>query len=357
MKKISPINWEKDKIVLIDQTALPQKLKFITCNNTKDVWQAIKQLKVRGAPLIGITAAYAVAQAAAAYKSADNICVVKKQLLRAIDYLETSRPTAVNLFWALERMRGVINNFRGSSRGRLKAVILTEAKRIFAEDKRLCAQMAGFGAKLIKSGDTILTHCNAGKLATGGVGTALGVIYKAKSQGKKIRVFATETRPLLQGARLTTWELSGDGVDVTLICDNMAASLMQKGKIDKVFVGADRIAANGDTANKIGTYSLAVLAKYHHIPFYVVAPTSTFDFSLSHGSKIPIEYRDEKEVKAIAGILTAPKNIRAYNPAFDLTTSELIRAIITEHGIISPPFAKTIKKLYAQKFRSSRNFS
>ncbi|MEI6863172.1 MAG: S-methyl-5-thioribose-1-phosphate isomerase, partial [Candidatus Omnitrophota bacterium] len=256
-----------------------------------------------------------------------------KEMKSVRKYLASSRPTAVNLFWALERMGRVAEKNSSLSASDLKRVILKEALDIIKEDKASCRAMARHGAKLVNSGDTILTHCNAGGLATADYGTALGVLFEAKKQGKRIKVYADETRPLLQGARLTAWELMNEGIDTTLICDNMAASLMAKGNIDKIFVGADRIASNGDAANKIGTYSLAVLAKYHKVPFYVVAPLSTFDFNIKTGRQIPIEERSADEVRSVMGRMIAPRNVKVYNPAFDVTPNELITAIITENGI------------------------
>ncbi|MDD5421868.1 MAG: S-methyl-5-thioribose-1-phosphate isomerase, partial [Candidatus Omnitrophica bacterium] len=267
-----------------------------------------------------------------------------KELRGVTEYLASSRPTAVNLFWALERMERVAKENRNAPVGEIKKILKREAIRIVEEDKASCRRMAGYGERLIKSGDNILTHCNAGGLATADYGTALGVLFEAKKQGKRFKVYADETRPLLQGARLTTWELMHEHIDTTLICDNMAASLMEKGKIDKIFVGADRIAANGDAANKIGTYSLAVLAKYHGVKFYIVAPLSTFDFRLKSGKDIPIEERDGNEVRMIAGKRIAPAKVKVYNPAFDVTPNKLITAIVTEKGIFRKPYLKTLAK-------------
>ncbi|MDD5135932.1 MAG: S-methyl-5-thioribose-1-phosphate isomerase, partial [Candidatus Omnitrophica bacterium] len=271
-----------------------------------------------------------------------------KDLLREVTgiarYLASSRPTAVNLFWALARMECIASRNSARSVSDIKRMLEREALEIIREDKEACRSMARYGARLIKSGDTILTHCNAGGLATADYGTALGVLFEASRQGKRIKVYADETRPLLQGARLTTWELMHAGIDTTLICDNMAASLMAKGRIDKIFVGADRIAANGDAANKIGTYSVAVLARHHGIPFYVVAPLSTFDLNIASGKDIPIEERDADEVRAIGGRFIAPRNVKVYNPAFDVTPNGLIAAIVTEKGIFRKPYAKNFKK-------------
>ena len=329
---VDTIKWERGAVKLVDQTLLPAKFKYITCRDVVSLWHAITRLQVRGAPAIGIAGALGVVLGA-------NVSRAKtgKELLKDIDrtakYLASSRPTAINLFWALARMRCVAQENSAKSAAHVKKMLMKEALSIIDEDKKACRSMARHGARLIKSGDTILTHCNAGGLATADYGTALGVLFEAKGKGKRIKVYADETRPLLQGARLTAWELMHEGIDTTLICDSMAASLMAKGKIDKVFVGADRIAANGDAANKIGTYSIAVLAKYHGIPFYVVAPLSTFDLNIETGRAIPIEERGADEVRTIGGKFIAPKDVKVYNPAFDVTPNELITAIITEKGI------------------------
>ena len=272
---VPTIEWKNNKLKVIDQSLLPGRLKFIYCNSVKGVWHIIKEMKIRGAPLLGVAAAYGV------YLGVRNSKKdLFKDLERAIGYLSTSRPTARNLFWALERMREIAYAHEREPIARIKKTLLKETHKILKEDKEICRKMGGFGKALIKNNDRILTHCNAGALATADYGTALGVIYQAKLEGKKIRVYADETRPLLQGARLTSWELMRHKIDVTLICDNMAAQLMKEGRIDKILVGADRIAANGDTANKIGTYSLAVLADFHRIPLYIAAPVSTFDMCL-----------------------------------------------------------------------------
>lgn len=302
---------------LIDQTQLPGQTTWIDCHDVQTVWQAIKQLSVRGAPAIGIAAAYG--------------CVIGAQagqFAEAADHLATSRPTAVNLFWALDRMRRVGSDQPGP--------LLEEATAIHEEDRRMCRAIGEHALSLIKADSALLTHCNAGALATGGIGTATAPMYLAHEQGMPIRVFADETRPLLQGARLTAWELGEAGIDVTLICDDMAGRVMREGKVDLVITGADRIAANGDAANKIGTYALAVLAKHHGLPFYVAAPSSTFDLSLESGDQIPIEQRDPAEIINGFGKPTAPDNAKTYNPAFDVTPAEMITAIITERGIIQP---------------------
>ena len=308
---------------LIDQTHLPGELIYLDCRDVETVWHAIKRLSVRGAPAIGVTAAYG--------------CVIgaqQGQLQQAAEYLATSRPTAVNLFWAIDRMRQLNTED--------PATLLAEARRIHAEDEAMCEAMGRHGAPLIPDGGGVLTHCNAGALATGGIGTATAPMYTAHQQGRTFKVYADETRPLLQGARLTAWELQAAGVDVTLICDDMAASVMRDGHIALVITGADRVAGNGDVANKIGTYNLAVLARHHGIPFVVAAPSSTFDLSIESGDRIPIEQRDAAEITEGFGRRTAPIDIKTYNPAFDVTPHELITAIITERGRIEPVNADTV---------------
>lgn len=339
---IETIKWQKDKVKLIDQTLLPLKLKYIYAADMMTMWQAIKTLQVRGAPAIGVAAAFGVVLGIRNSK-AKKFVQFEKELSGVIKYLGSSRPTAINLFWALERMKNTAFKNRSKPVGTIKKILLKQAIKIWDEDREICRRMAKYGARLIKNNDRVLTICNAGALATSDFGTALGVFYQAKNEGKKFRVYSCETRPLLQGARLTTWELMQEGIDVTLICDNMAASLMERGLVDKVFVGADRIAVNGDTANKIGTYNLAVLANYHKIPFYVVAPKSTFDLTLKSGSGIPIEQRPDEEVTLVHSRRIAPIGVNVYNPAFDVTPHNLITAIITEKGIIKPAYQKNIK--------------
>ena len=336
---VETINWKNGKVIYIDQTALPHKLKFAQAKDVRTLWRAIKRLEVRGAPAIGIAGALGVVLGIQNSK-AKYFDKFFKEVRLAAKYLASSRPTAVNLFWALARMECAAKTNKEKPVAQIKKILLKEALNILNEDKKSCRRMARYGARLMKNGDTVLTHCNAGGLATADYGTALGVLFEAKAQGKHFRVFVDETRPLLQGARLTTWELMHERIDTTLICDNMAASLMAKGEIDKIFVGADRIAQNGDAANKIGTYNLAVLAKYHKVPFYVVAPLSTFDFNLKTGRDIPIEERGGDEVRSILGKLIAPKNVKVYNPAFDVTPNELITAIVTEKGIFKKPPAR-----------------
>jgi len=343
-KGMRALKFKNNKLFYLDQTQLPLKEVWQECRNLGEGYSAIKKLKVRGAPLIGVFAAYCVCI------HLKHLSLRKqsflKQLKRAIKHLQSCRPTAVNLSWALKRLEAAVFDNKERSLPEIKKRILKEAKLIHKEDIELCRKMADYGAGLIKKGDRILTHCNAGFLATSGEGTALAVIYKAKQIYKKIKVYADETRPLLQGARLTAWELIKKKIPSAVICDNMAAYFMQKKQIDKIFVGADRIAANGDTANKIGTYNLAVLAQYHKIPFYVVAPFSTFDLELENGECIPIEERRQDEVRKVLGkIYIAPKKMKVHNPAFDVTPRKLITAIISDKGIIYPPFKKNIKKI------------
>ena len=324
-------------LCLLDQTRLPLDIHFMDCKDVETIFEAIRSLRVRGAPAIGITAAYGMVigfrQNPSKYDEMDS-------------YLRTSRPTAVNLFWALDRMKKKYAQiFRINNHEDTLFALLEEAKAIEQEDISMCKAMGNSGAKLITEGSGVLTHCNAGALATSAYGTALAVIYSAFENGVGFHVFCDETRPLLQGARLTAWELSQAGVPTTLICDNMAAQVMKEGKIQIVLVGADRIAANGDTANKIGTYGVALLAKAHGIPFYVVAPYSTFDLSIPDGSHIPIELRNPEEITEGFGKRTAPIKINTYNPAFDVTPAGLITGIITERGIISPVRTSTIRQM------------
>ncbi|MBL7085187.1 MAG: S-methyl-5-thioribose-1-phosphate isomerase [Candidatus Omnitrophica bacterium] len=342
--KMKTIEWKDNKVRIIDQSKLPRKLIYLNLSKTRQLWWAIKKLKVRGAPAIGIAAAFGVVLGMRNSR-AKTFAQFKRDLKRVIQYLKQARPTAVNLFWALERMERVVQEHWQQNISSLKKFLLKEALQIIREDKDTCRKMARLGSKLIKTGDSVLTHCNAGSLATADYGTALGVIYEAKNEGKRIRVYADETRPVLQGARLTAWELMQHRIDVTLICDNMAADLMKKDKIDKIFVGADRIAASGDAANKIGTYNLAVLAKFHGIPFYVVAPASSFDLRLKSGKDIPIEQRDPQEVREVLGKQIAPQKVKVYNPAFDVTPNRLISAIVTERGIFRQPYKLSLRKL------------
>jgi len=331
------IEWIDGRVRLIDQTLLPNQFKQIYCEDVEAIWEAIKMLRVRGAPAIGVAAAFGTVLGIW-NSTAGNYDPFYSELKKTTDYLATSRPTAVNLFWALDRMvkTAVSNNEHTISD--LKQVLLTEALAIMTEDQEMCRAIGKHGAVLVNDGDTILTHCNAGGLATSDYGTALAVMFTAHEQGKQIQVYADETRPLLQGARLTTWELMNAGIDVTLICDSMAGQVMKEGRIQRVVVGADRIAANGDTANKIGTYMVAVLAQQHGVPFYVAAPTSTLDMSLATGDEIPIEERGAEEITEGFGKRTAPEGVKVYSPAFDVTPADLITAIVTEKGVVLPPF-------------------
>jgi len=342
---ISTIKWVNGCARIIDQRKLPTKLEYIYCRDVKTMWHAIKTLAVRGAPAIGVAAAFGVLLGLKDFKGTD-----KKKFLKFFNglcaYIGSSRPTAVNLFNMLDRMKQVVRVHQNSSIQKTKHLLQKEADQIYHEDRRVCRLMGQHGTKLIKDKQNIMTICNAGALATVDYGTALGVFYSAKKIGKKFKVYTCETRPLLQGARLTTWELLREKIDTILICDNTAATLMAQGKIDQIFTGADRIAANGDTANKIGTYNLAVLARYHRIPFYVVAPLSTFDVSIRNGRDIPIEERNPNEVRSFGLRPTAPPQVKVYNPAFDVTDHKLITGIVTEKGMISPPYSKNISKIF-----------
>lgn len=333
------IRWVGDidgHLVLLDQTRLPAETVYLECRTVEEVWQAIRRLAVRGAPAIGVAAGYGVCVGVQNGRSVDEVR----------DYLATSRPTAVNLFAALERMR---RTSRGVATTVLPTKLLAEARAIDAEDREMCAAMARHGADLLDSlpvGAGILTHCNAGALVSGsGDGTALAVIFELARRGKRPHVYADETRPLLQGARLTMWELQQRGIDATLICDSVAAQVMREGRVQAVVTGADRIAANGDTANKIGTYGVATLARAHGIPFYVAAPVTTFDLSISSGAEIPIEQRPAEEITESFGRRTAPEGVDVYNPAFDVTPAGLIEVIITDRGVISPVQANDIRNI------------
>jgi methylthioribose-1-phosphate isomerase len=336
------------RVRMIDQTRLPEKLVWLQTADLQTIWTAIKTLQVRGAPAIGIAAAMGVVAAVQKSKARTG-AELAAEVERAADHLATSRPTAVNLFWALDQMRRLARTHHALPPAELKQRLVREAMQIRDEDAAMCHAIGRHGAKLLKDGCTVLTHCNAGGLATAEFGTALAPIYTARGQGKDIRVFAGETRPLLQGARLTAWELTQAGVDVTLICDNTAAQVMKEGRIDCVMVGADRIAANGDSANKIGTYALALAAQAHGIPFYVLAPTNTFDLTLASGDLIPIEERAAKEVTHGFGRRTAPQGVKVYAPAFDVTPARLIAAIVCERGILRPPFGAALCKACARK--------
>jgi methylthioribose-1-phosphate isomerase len=337
MDVIQPVTWSADGhgVRILDQRELPEREVYRDLRTVDEVYEAILRLAVRGAPAIGIAAAMGVTLALDGTE-ADRFEVGKK-IRDAAARIGGARPTAVNLSWALGRMGRAIVEHRGDP-AQLHAALIDEATRILIEDKEMCHRIGEHGARLIRNGARVLTHCNAGALATGGLGTALAAIYVAAEQGKKVEVYADETRPLLQGSRLTAWELSRAGIPVTVLIDSAAASLMKDGEIDLVIVGADRIAANGDTANKIGTYALAIAAKHHGIPFYVAAPESTFDSATKTGENILIEQRNADEVRNGFGALTAPAKASVYNPAFDVTPAQLITAIISDRGIHTPPF-------------------
>ncbi len=341
------VEWTKAGVVMIDQRVLPDKEVYRTYRDYKSVASAIKAMVVRGAPAIGVAAAFGVAIGALKIKTKDPRAF-RKELGVITSLLASTRPTAVNLFWGIERMQRVVDSNPDETVAQLQKMLVNEAILIHREDIAICRKIGSNGAGLLKDKSTVLTHCNAGALATAGYGTALGVIRGAIEKGKKIKVFADETRPFLQGARLTAWELQKDGIDVTLITDNMAGWMMKKGLIHSVVVGADRIAANGDTANKIGTYSVAVLARENNIPFYVAAPLSTIDLKVKHGDHIPIEERAPEEVTHLKGKRIAPEGIKVRNPAFDVTPARLVTAIITEKGVVRAPYARGLKGLFAK---------
>jgi methylthioribose-1-phosphate isomerase len=327
---------------LIDQRRLPLEFVKLQCRDVKTLFEAIKTLAVRGAPAIGVSAAYGLVLALQKLSADDNIEKSLEALRRAREYLASSRPTAVNLFWALDRVWRAASSAKTLQQ--LHEAVFRETNAIYQEDVDMCRRIGQNGEKLIKDGSGILTHCNAGALATAGQGTALSVMFEAHKKGKKFMVYADESRPLLQGARLTAWELKQAEIDVTLICDDMAGWLMKQGRVNAVITGADRIAANGDTANKIGTYSLSILAREHGVPFYIAAPSSTFDLKIKSGVEIPIEERAAEEVTTLAGTQTAPDGVDVYNPAFDVTEAHDIAAIITERGIIERPNTERISR-------------
>jgi methylthioribose-1-phosphate isomerase len=333
---VPTVEWKDGAVRILDQSRLPDQVEFVDCHDYETVGIAIKELWVRGAPAIGITAAMGVALGAQAVK-ATEFDAFRKAVWAIADHLAATRPTAVNLFWAIDRMKRRLDALQAEPIPVIKQKLIAESQAVLEEDIAMNRAMGRHGSAVIGDGQTILTHCNAGALATGGYGTALGVVRAAWEEGKKIRVVADETRPVLQGARLTAWELMQDGIPVTLITDNMAGALMGQGKIHVCIVGADRITANGDVANKIGTYSVAVLAHAHGIPFYVAAPSSTIDLSMPSGEQIPIEQRDPREVTHVRGKASiAPDGVEVFNPAFDVTPARLITGIITEKGIFKP---------------------
>jgi methylthioribose-1-phosphate isomerase len=332
---VETIQWTDAGVVMIDQTRLPREESFVTCRTYLEVADAIKTMVIRGAPAIGVAAAMGVALGVQQGADFETVCRT----------LAATRPTAVNLFWAIERMKSLRASLDGSPPEEIIRRMVQEAKQIRVDDIAICQAIGRHGEPLVPDGKTVLTHCNAGALATAGYGTALGVIRAAVSAGKKIDVYADETRPFLQGARLTAWELQQDGIATTLITDNMAGHFLHSGKIGCVVVGADRVAANGDVANKIGTYSVAVLAKENGIPFYVAAPVSTFDLTLASGDAIPIEQRSPDEVTHVFGVPVAPEDMAAANPAFDVTPSRYVTAIICERGVARAPYEESLRRL------------
>jgi methylthioribose-1-phosphate isomerase len=338
------IEWRDNKVIMIDQTRLPGEEVYNEYSDFKEVAEAIRGMVIRGAPAIGVAAAMGVALGARDIV-ADTFDSFFQQLGNVCDIMAKTRPTAVNLFWAIERMKQVAEANHDKGLDAIREILKAEAIRIETEDLAICMAIGRHGAELVEDGSAILTHCNAGGLATAGYGTALGVIRAAHEAGKNIQVFADETRPWLQGARLTAWELMKDGIPVTLIADNMAGWFMKKGEIALCVVGADRIAANGDTANKIGTYSVAVLARENNIPFYVAAPTSTFDLTMKSGDEIPIEERHSREMTHLHGFPVAPEGVRVRNPAFDVTPAKYITGIITEKGVVTGDFSRQLRRL------------
>ncbi len=342
---IKTLEWTDEGVRLLDQTRLPTEEIYVTCATYEEVADAIRKMIVRGAPAIGVTAAMGIALGARAAEG-DHVSEFRRNFDHICEEMGETRPTAVNLFWAIERMQRRFEACSEMPVATIKQELIAEAQRIYVEDLAASEALAKHGATLMPASGAVLTHCNAGALATaGGYGTALGVIRAAIESGKKLSVYADETRPFLQGSRLTAWELAKDGIPTTVIADNMAGAMMQQGKISAVVVGADRIASNGDTANKIGTYTVAVLAKEHGIPFYVAAPFSSIDLSIPDGSKIPIEQRSAREVTHVGAIRIAPEGVKVENPAFDVTPHRYIAAIITERGVAKAPFAEALKKL------------
>jgi len=354
---LQSVRWGDNQLDLLDQRLLPEQILYLPLQTSEDVWEAIRHLKVRGAPAIGIAAAFGVYLGIRDYTPGEGdletqLALLDAEVNRHAAYLATSRPTAVNLFWALDRMKQRAELLAESgecpSVEHMKQALLDEAKQIQAEDEETCRLIGEHALSLLEDNTGVLTHCNAGGLATARYGTALAPIYLAKERGMNIRVFADETRPVLQGARLTAFELQQAGVDVTLICDNMAGMVMSKGWVQAVIVGTDRVAANGDVANKIGTYSVAVLAKAHGIPVYVACPLSTIDLNTPTGAEIPIEERHEDEITQGFGKRTAPEGIKVFNPAFDVTPNEYVSAIVTEKGVVYPPYHINLPKLFEQ---------
>lgn len=341
---LEALYWDNGKLYLLDQLLLPHEKLYIECNTYKDVARAIIGMNVRGAPAIGVSAAYGIVLGSYEYDDSDIVNFVE-HMENVANYLRITRPTAVNLFWAIERMMRVLKNTNTGSIEFLRHNLLEEAHLLAKEDVEINRNIGKWGQQLLNDGDVVLTHCNAGALATAGYGTALGILRAAHEEGKRLSVYAGETRPYLQGARLTAWELMESGIDVTLITDSMAGHFLRSGRIKAVIVGADRVAANGDVANKIGTYGLAVLSKENNVPFYVASPLSTLDFTLETGDEIVIEERDENEVTYIAGKRIAPLGVKVANPAFDVTPNKYVTAIVTELGIIRKPYHQNLKKI------------
>lgn len=347
MNEIFTLKWRKNTLVLLDQTKIPREVAYVECKTVQDIYDAIQTMIVRGAPAIGVSAAYGMVIAANTYdgKSFSDKEKFMDYLRECAGYLKSSRPTAVNLMWAVDRIMDKVEEMQIASIEEIKAEMEKDAIAIHKEDENTNRTIGLNLLSLLKDGDTVLTHCNAGSLAASAYGTALAVFYIAQEKGMNIKAYADETRPRLQGANLTSFELAGHGVDVTLICDNMAAVVMSQGKIDAVIVGCDRVAANGDTANKIGTYSVSLLADHFQIPVYIAAPTTTIDMDCPDGSAIPIEERSADEVLCVNGGYIAPKEVKTYNPAFDVTPAEYITAIVTEKGIVYPPFKENLEKI------------
>ncbi|HMF92410.1 MAG TPA: S-methyl-5-thioribose-1-phosphate isomerase [Candidatus Angelobacter sp.] len=350
---IQTVEWTADGVRFIDQTKLPTEEVYVTCRTYPEVAAAIRDMIVRGAPAIGVAAAMGIALGIQ-QSQAQDAASLRREFDQISKTIGETRPTAVNLFWAIRRMKEKFDAVFAQPLPQIKAALVAEARQMHLEDIAACQAMGRYGAALMPASGSVLTHCNAGALATCGYGTALGVIRAAVEAGKNIHVFADETRPFLQGARLTAWELTKDGIPTTVIADNMAGAIMRQGKIKAVVVGADRIAANGDVANKIGTYTVAVLAKEHGIPFYVAAPWSTVDMNTPTGEQIPIEQRSPKEITHHGGKQMAPDGVRVENPAFDVTPHKYVTAIITERGIAKAPYAETLKELSAAATASTR---
>lgn len=353
-KMFRTIDWKKDRIILLDQTRLPLEESYVECRDVNELADCIRRMVVRGAPALGVTVALGIALGARKIKTRDRERF-KREFERICRIFENTRPTAINLFWSIEQMRKILENSSQMTVEDIKVKLTQEAQKIYQEDIKINREIGRQGRVLIKDQSRILTYCNAGALATTGYGTALGIIRAAREEGKELEVFACETRPLLQGARLTAWELKKERIKVTVLTDGAAGFLMQKKMVDLVITGADRIAANGDAANKIGTYTLALLAKFHKIPFYVAAPLSTIDLSIKDGQEIPIELRRDEEVTYIGGKRFVPKGVKVWNPAFDLTSAEFITAIITEKGIVRRPYLKNIKKIFFRNLGNERS--